>query len=398
MIKTGRQLAVATTFCFVFLTPMALAEDLRVVRYSKNEIDDFSKKEFIQSTDLSDVLAAKIKILASTLTQRQGGNNAALRNAMAEGNLPSKSIWWRRLSTLAVDPDSEPSKADSEKIRVALAQQTRKASEVKFKDAFPIIETIRSGLSLNLDLRSPGNSLHQSREIPNIRYGLVETEILPGERSTPIANLGTISDIDPSYLGQARVVYTIDKVTNEPSRQVFQDYPITSPADDSMQNMTIWKRTPSTAVNLKVDAADQEATMSDKVSNGSIPGARFTLTQADGLVSAKFVAGGNTDVKKSLVTEIKAPLYGEMSICRTFNHKMKAKETSALNILGSSNLPRLNLVYAHEEQKAKAEWVVKKSGFEYSVIAEPRVGWSPSAESKLGEEGDKLSVNVITSF
>ena len=99
-----------------------------------------------------------------------------------------------------------------------------------------------------------------------------------------------------------------------------------------------------------------------------------------------------------MTTELKAPLYGEMSLARIYDYKMQATHTSALNIFGDSSLPRVNLSYAHKDKKAKGEWIVKKGNFEYSVIAEPRQGWFPDTDQKLGRVGDKVSLNLNKTF
>jgi len=276
--------------------------------------------------------------------------------------------------------------------------QTRKAAEVQIKGAFPIFEKVRNGLNFNMDILNPGQSIQNKNHVPTIRYGLVEAEIIPSEKAIPIATLGSISDVSPEYSSRAKVIYTIDQITSNPNTPVFNDTQPMHADHSELQSTSVWRKAPSTQVKLKVDAADQDATVSDQIGSGAIPGARFTFTQADSFITTKFVAGGKSDVRKSMTTELKAPLYGEMSLARIYDYKMQATHTSALNIFGDSSLPRVNLSYAHKDKKAKGEWIVRQGNFEYSVIAEPRQGWFPDTDQKLGRVGDKASLNLNKTF
>jgi hypothetical protein len=76
---------------------------------------------------------------------------------------------------------------------------------------------------------------------------------------------------------------------------------------------------------------------------------------------------------------------------------MQATQTSALNILGDSSLPRVNVLYANLDKKFKGEWIVKKDRFEYNVTAEPREGFGTS-NNKFGKAGDKVSFGLGTTF
>ncbi len=382
----------------VLTANVAFGGELKTIRYSKTEIEKLSKDDFTHASDLSDVLASKLKLIIITVTQRQSGSNVATRDVVASGLQPSKTTYWKRMATLSTEPESITARGNDVKLRTTLSMQTRKAAEVQIKGAFPIFEKIRNGLNFNMDILNPGQSIQNKNHVPTIRYGLVEAEIIPSEKAIPIATLGSISDVSPEYSSRAKVIYTIDQITSNPNAPVFNDTQPT-PADHSeLQSTSVWRKAPSTQVKLKVDAADQDAAVSDQIGSGSIPGARFTFTQADSFITTKFVAGGKSDARKSMTTELKAPLYGEMSLARIYDYKMQATHTSALNIFGDSSLPRVNLSYAHKDKKAKGEWIVKKGNFEYSVIAEPRQGWFPDTDQKLGRVGDKVSLNLNKTF
>jgi hypothetical protein len=383
--------AVASTFSSKALS----GDELRVVRVSKEELAAAANPQFIVSKDLSDVLSSRLKDLAVTLTSRQSGNNAATRDAVAAGNQMSKALWMKKLSTLAFEPENHGSGADENKVRSTISAQSRKSAEVNFKNAFPVIARIQKGLSFNLDLKNPGSAVARDTSVPEIRYGLVETDILPSDRQIPVASYGTISEIDARYSSPAKVVYTIDRLETTQNKTVFESSSTTESGAQETQNVSMWSRLPSSAVRVKFDAADQNSAVADQVSaRSAAPAMRVTLTQADGLVSTQMVTGA----KESMTTEFKAPLYGEMSMARKYDSKFKATETSAQNILGHSSLPRLNLIYAHNAKSAKGEWIVKRDRFEYSVTAEPRQGWVASGDSALGKVGDKVTLAVNTSF
>jgi hypothetical protein len=386
----------AVCFFAVAYASVSIAGEVSVVRFSKSELESMPKEtDFIRSSDLGDVLSSKFKQTIVTLTQRQAGSNTATRTVIESWRPSSRAVAMRKLSTLAVSPNQLSPSPNEDLLRETLSRQSRKAIEVTLRNQFPIIETIRNGMKFSLNLRNPVESLAGKIKTPDIRYGLVESEIIPATQPIAIAALGTMSDLNPEFGSPAKVIYTIDKLSDDATGPVFtkDDHD-----DQVIQNSSLWSRMPSSNVNIKVDAADQDAVMADQVSTGALPGAKFTLSQADGFFSTQFVAGGKSDLKKSMVHQVQAPLYGEMSIARQFNYKMKPIHTSALNVLGDSKLPRVNLTYVHSSARAKGELVVKNARSEMSVIAEPRQGWSPTGQDRLGLPGDKISVAFSKTF
>ncbi len=386
----------SAVFASVVFGSAVFASEPLTIRYTKDTLAREAPREFIRQTDLSDVLSTKLKGLAITLTSRQSGNNVALRDVVTGGAQVSKRLWLKKLSTLAVDPEQLVAHSDENRLRTTFAAQYRKSFEVHFKNSFPVIERMQRGLNFNLDITNPSASLRRDQHIPQIRYGLVEADILPATRAVPVASNHLISEIDHEYATPATVIYTIDRIDSEGNRAVFSQEASTD--DHQTQNTSLWGKMPSSQIKIKIDAADQNTAMSDQLGQGrALPGMRLTLAQADGLITSQMIAGG-ADSKKTLVTEVKAPVYGEMSIARKFDYKMHPTETSAQNILGDANLARVNITYAHPSQKLRGEWVVKHDRFEYNVTAEPRQGWTPGSESHLGKVGDKLSFGMNTSF
>ena len=373
----------------------ALAAEFKTVRYSKNDLKNQDPNSFLKAYDLSDVLSTKIKTLAVTITKRQSGSNVSTYNVAASAREDSKEKSMRRLGALSFDPTSRGPRGNTDNLRIALSQQARKAAEVKFKEAFPVFGQIKNGLVFKLDILKPENVISPSRDVPVIRYGLVETDILPAEKNVPMASLGGISESDTDFLQPAKVVYTIDRIDGGENRKIFME---TTTSDDlTVQNASQWGRRPSMKVDVKINAADQDAAVTDQVGQGAIPAARITLTQADGFISTQFIAGSKS-ANKSMTTEFKAPLYGEMSLAQKYNYKMQATQTAALNVLGEWWLPRVNLLYANVEKKIRGEWVVKRERFEYNVTAESRPGFGENGEKKFGKVGDKLSFGLATAF
>jgi hypothetical protein len=393
LVKSGRTLS---AILWMVLSQSTFAADMITVRYSAEDLANMPKQsDFIKTSDLADVLSSKFKDIIVTMTSRQSGSNVKTKAFVESSQQLSRAARMKKLSTLAVTPESLQVHTDEKAFFGILSQQYRKAIEVNTRKQFPVIEKIRSGMKFNLDLKHPVKSISRRRDIPEIRYGLVETDIIPSKEAPPIATLGTISDIHHDFGAKAQVIYTIDKLSNNSTRQVFDEF---ESDQEYVQHTSMWRRLPTPKINIKIDAADADAIMSDQISTGSVPGARFTFTQVDGLMSSQLIAGGRSDIAKSMTHEIKIPVYAEMSICRKFDYKFKPTQTSAVNILGHSHLPKLNITYAHTAKQARGEWVMRTAGSELSVTAEPRQGWTFGSDSPVGRAGDKVSVAYRKSF
>jgi hypothetical protein len=380
------------------MSSVSQAQDVTTVRYTKSELDHSTNQQFIKTQNLHDVLAAKLSLIATTVTSRQNGGNTATKDVAGSAGQLSEKLWMRKLSTLSFDPDTAQSRGDTDKLRTTLSAQSRKATEVKFKEAFPAIVKLQQGLNFKFDLKGKQESTKEN-SVPEIRYGLVESDIEPNKGSTSIASLGSISDSELRYSSPAKVVYSIEKLDNGSTHTVFSEPTVIDDPEKGLpatQNVDLWYKSPSSRVDMKVEATDPNSAVTDQVGQGAIPGAQVTLKQVDDLIKLQFVAGANA--KDSIVTEYKVPVFREMSISRKYNHEMKPIETSAQNILADSKKPRFNIYYANVEKKCKAEWIVKKSNYDYNITAEPRPGWSVDDERALGKEGDKISLGFNTSF
>jgi hypothetical protein len=389
--------------CLVTLvSSTSFGQSVSVVRYSKEELEAAARPSFIKSSDLGDLLIGKFTMIAVALTNRQGGGNVAVRDVANSTAQKTKAQYMRGLATMTLDPNTPEKRADGDKLRVTLAQQTRKATEVKFKDAFPIFDRIRKGLTFHFDAKGTKATKPTSAFTPAIRYGLVETDIISGESPIAIASLGSIEEMGRGYSRQAKVVYTIDKLDDEQvNYKVFSQQ---SPEFDSAnaeigsekpQDVNMWNRAPSSEVDLTIDAADSNAAVSDSLGQAKAPGARITLTQMDGFLSIQAVS---SDLNKSRTMTLKAPLYRQMSLSRKMDSKFHATETAATNILGDSSLPTVNVVYAHGEKKIRGEMTMKNDRVNYTVTAEPRLGWGSNGDYKIKRIGDKISAGLSTSF
>lgn len=377
----------------------SFGQAVSVVRYTKEELAASAHPNFIKTSDLSDLLAGKITMLAVALTKRQGGSNLAVRDVVNTAAQKTKAQYLRGLATLTLDPNSPDVKGDSDKLRVTLSQQTRKTTEVKFKDALPIFERIRKGLSFHFDASGSKSTKAAPAYTPTIRYGLVETDIISNDTPIALASLGSIEEMGSGYARPAKVVYTIDKLDGEQvNSKVFPELAAEINPEigsEKPQNVNMWNKTPSTEFDVTIDAADQNAAVSDSVGQVKAPGARITVTQMDGLVSVQAVS---TDINKSRTITLKAPLYGQMSISRKMNGKFHATETAATNILSDSSLPAVNVVYLHGAKKMRGEFTMKSEKFNYTLIAEPRSGWASNGDYKVKRIGDKISAGLTTSF
>lgn len=401
--QSARDGASLLALCLVMIVSTnSFGQSVSVVRYSKEELKAAAHPSFIKSTDLSDLLIGKFTMIAVALTNRQGGSNTAVRDVANSTAQKSKAQYMRGLATLTLDPNTSEQRVDSDKLRVTLSQQTRKATEVKFKDAFPIFERIRKGLSFHFDTRGSKATKANPAYTPAIHYGLVETDIISGDSPIAMASLGSIQEMGRGYSRQAKVVYTIDKLDGEQvnSKVFLEQAPEMDPANFEIgsakpQNVNMWNRAPSSEVDLTIDAADQNAAVSDSLGQAKAPGARITLTQMDGFVSVQAVS---TDLNKSRTMTLKAPLYRQMSLSRKMDGKFHPTETAATNILGDSSLPTFNVVYAHGEKKLRGEMALKSDSFNYTVTAEPRLGWGSNGDYKFKRIGDKISAGLSTSF
>ncbi len=381
------------------ISAASLAQETTVttLHYSKSELTKPVKEsDFIQTKDLSDIILSQLTQVMVTMTNRQSGNNVKTKEAIDSFRQPSRASAMKKLSTMAVSPETLHSRPKTDGLRLAIGHQYKKAIEVTIHKKIPVIEKIRSGIKYNLDLKNPSLVNKKRKDVPEIRYGLVETDIILPVSSPGLASLGSMPDHFYEFARPAQVVYTIDKLSNDRNRH---SLPPLSLGDEEMpRRQSVWSRLPSPQVTVKIDSADKDAAMSDRLGTGSIPGLKFTVAQVDGLFSTQFVADSKTNIQKTLIHQVNVPLYGEMTLSKRYNYKMKELETSATNLLGKSSSPKLNIHYAHTEKKARGEWLVKRDASEFSLIAEPRQGWSLSKPSTLGKAGDRVSINYRQIF
>jgi hypothetical protein len=378
----------------------------KTVRVSKEDVASFKSASFIKNRDLSDVLVDKIKLLATTVTERQGGSNQRLVEISNGTKELSHDRYWTRLSVMHYQQE-DGKNADMDAVRVHLLGQTRKSTEVKFKEAFPIVETIRKGISFRYSPNKSSSSASRSEgspSNPNIRYGLVAQDILPASSAVQFASLGSMSDMGYEYAKPAKVVYTIDKLEESTSgKKVYRETRIETdhveissetglPAPTAEE---IFKR-PSTDLDIKLEAANSEDSVSDKVGNGALPGAKVTVMQADGLIGTQVITNSRLG-KESMNHIAKLPLYGEAHISRKFDEKFKPTETAAMNLLGKASAPKLNIIRNESESKFKAELLVKRPQLEWGVAVEPHAQWTPD-QRILSEKGDKVSLTFSNSF
>lgn len=373
----------------------AREESISTVRYSKEELAATAKPNFIRSRDLSDVLSEKLSLIAVTLTQRQGGSNVKLVEMANASAQPTHEQHMKRLGTMVYDPNTERTPVDGDALRMHLAGQTRKSFEVKFKEAVPLIDEIRKGVNFKFSLFDRKNTPSAtSAPVPEIRYGLVVSDIEPSA-APALASLSSPNELE--YATPARVVYTIDRIDEPSSRRVFSDFSTTSntaPLTTRPTSINAWKK-PSTDVDVKIEAANSDDTVSDKVTGGALPGAKVTMSQADGLLATQVITNSRFG-KDSMTHEVKLPIIGEANISRKVDERMKPIQTSLNNVLVLSSAPKLNLFYLNAEERYKGELLVHRTNFDMGIVAEPRKGWGPG--QKTGSTGDKISLTLNQNF
>ncbi len=387
-------------------TPSENSQQLSPNRFATIRLDpstiakDVDSSRFIKSRDLSHVIAEKISLLAVTVTQRQGGTN----NKMVELASKTSEISRRQhLNYLAIphyDHSHNARRVNGDELRLFLSHQTRKSTEVRAKQAFPIIERIQRGFNFKLSMNAKDSETEKASSVPNIRYGLVVQDIEPTEAPS-IALIDSSIDSEMIYARKARVTYTIDKLNEDQSRN-----PVFAPIPDPVQSEVgigssgalaheIFKRKPSTDVNMHVEAANGDDTVSDKVGAGSVPGARVTLTQADGLWATQILTTSKAGMD-NLTHEAKLPIFGEANITRKFDKSFKAIRTSGNNLLAASDAPKLNVHHLVLENRFTGEMLMQRPLYEWGVTVEPRVGWSPG--QPVSQQGDRVSFKVLNRF
>ena len=377
----------------------AMDEKITSIRYTKEELAEAAHPKFIKTRDLSNVLSEKLTLLAATLTQRQGGSNSKLLEMASANTQMTHEQYMKRLGTMVYDPTSKSS-VDSEQLRLHMSAQSRKTVEVKFKEAVPFVEEIRKGLNFKYSFNKKPAAESVAPSTPDIRYGLVVADIQPA--SAPgVASLGTASDVGLEYATPARVVYTIDRIDDQPTnRKVFPDA-VANPTDSftpTASANSVWKH-PSKDLDIKVEAANSTDTVSDKVTDGAIPGGKVTIAQADGLYAMQIITNSHLG-KDAVFHELKLPIVGELNLARRMDEHGRPIQTSFYNVLVAKNVPRVNVHYLNSEDRFKGEFFLKgatkNSTYDMGITAEPRVSWGPG--QRMGETGDKVSLTLTQNF
>jgi hypothetical protein len=286
-------------------------------------------------------------------------------------------------------------KVDADELRKVLSHQTRRSGEVRFKDSFSLVQKIKKGLHYKLSLAPANQSPPQ--DVPDIRYGLIVQDIIPSQ-APALAALEYDYENRHMYTRPAKVIYSIDKLSEDRSpRLVLSPVPGTYESEISYVGPAahvIFKK-PSTDFDLNIDAADADESVSSTVGSGSAPGAKVTLTQADGLWSTQLVTKSSA-TQDNMTHEVKVPVCGEASFTRKFDSSFKAIKTSANNVLGSTSAPKVHVHHLASQNRYAGEFAQKKNSLEWGLVVEPRVGWQPG--ESVSKTGDKVSIRIANSF
>ena len=246
----NKYFAVGTIIYLAFAYPtLVLADNIRIVKYDKEQVRQDLNRKFIEPNSLGQTIVSKLKEIAVTTTQRQSGNNTAIRDLASRTPGLSKSAWAKQMALLSYDPDNSARRNDDSALMQTLVMQSRKAAEVNLKKSFPIFERFKNGLTFNLSTK-----IILTKPIHNIRYGLIERDILPADNSIPLAGFGSINDIDRAYATPAQVIYTIDRLDAAASPRVFSNSSDTTLAEPTVR----WGRLPSSKLTIKIDSPNND--------------------------------------------------------------------------------------------------------------------------------------------
>lgn len=381
--------ALGTIIYFTFGCPtLVLADDVRIVKFDKEQVRQDLNRKFIEPKSLGQTIISKLKEIAVTTTQRQSGNNTALRDLASRTPGLSKGTWAKQMALLSYDPDNSARRIDDSALMQTLVMQSRKAAEVNLKKSIPIFERFKNGLTFNLSTQ-----ISASKPINNIRYGLIERDILPANDSIPLAGFGSINDIDRVYATPAQVIYTIDRLDAAASQRVFSNPTDTAPAEPTVR----WGRLPSSKLTIKIDSPNNDDSIGDQISNGAIPGARVTVSQFEGLVSCQMIVG-STSIDKTLRTEVSTPVIINTTISQKFDEKFKLTDIVAKSTFGGAVPSQLNVAYSQSTQGVRGEWQINQGRTGYSVQAESSKVIKNTITGSVSSPIDRFSIALQRSF
>lgn len=367
---------------------LALAEDVRIVKYDKEQVRQDLNQKFIEPRSLGQTILSKLKEIAVTTTQRQSGNNTALRDLASGTSELSMGAWTRQMALLAYDPDNSRRRVDGSALMQTLVMQSRKAAEVNLKKSFPIFERFKHGLTFNLNTQNSSTKLKD-----HIRYGLIEQDILPANNSIPLAAFGSINDIDHAYATPAQVLYTIDRLDSVASEKVFSNS-----SDPTANEPTVrWGKLPSSKLTIKIDSPNNDDSISDQISTGAVPGARVTVSQFEGIISCQVIIGSKS-VDKTLRTEIATPVIMNTTLSQRFDDKFQLTDVVAKSTFRGALPSQLNVAYSQSSQGVRGEWQISQGRTGYSVLAESSRLTKGIGTATASSPIDRLSISLQRSF
>ena len=388
-ILKNKYFAVAAIIYLTFACPtFVLADDVRIVKYDKEQVRQDLNQKFIEPKSLGQTIVSKLKEIVVTTTQRQSGNNTALRDLASRTLGLSKGAWAKQMALLSYDPDNSSRRIDDSALIQTLVMQSRKSAEVNLKKSFPIFERFKTGLTFNLSTQ-----IRSAKPINNIRYGLIEHDILPANQSIPLAGFGSINDIDRAYATPAQVIYTIDRLDAATSPRVFANPSDISPTEPTVR----WGRLPSSKLTIKIDSPNNDDSIGDQIANGAIPGARVTVSQFEGLISCQMIVG-STSIDKTLRTDVSTPVIMNTTLSQKFDDKFKLTDIVAKSTFGGTIPSHLNLAYSQSTQGVRGEWQISRGHTGYSLQAESSKLIKNMRTGSASSPIDRLSIALQRSF
>jgi len=183
----------------------------------------------------------------------------------------------------------------------------------------------------------------------NLHYGLAVSSITMDSDTPPFASQSDSME-DLHYAGRAKVEWSIEPLTENKRRLIFQDVsPDPAPTSDVTSP---YLKLPSP--NFSTSATAEGSNDVTRIDARALPTMRFELTQEDGYYNLTYRTNGQGN-RIGVEHTLKAPVAGTIKVGRRFDDHYRLLETSAYELLYSPDRPSLNVHQMHIEQRYTAD-------------------------------------------
>jgi hypothetical protein len=195
------------------------------------------------------------------------------------------------------------------------------------------------------------------------------------------------------YAGHADVKWTIEPITEEHGRHVFDGVTPDVPPPPAPDDTGFRMKMPS--ANFHTDASTDTVEDISKVSTNALPNAKFELIQDDDFYRFTYRTTMQGH-KIGMEHAFKQPVVGTVAVGRRFTDHFDVIETSAYNILYDKRLPMLSVHQMAIEKRYKADLSHTFNG-NHTVAVAARTDAQGVLEHPE-EKGRALSVNYAHDF